>query len=71
MIINRMDLRRWSRGNPNCMYFDIRLHLVAQALLRVSHEYRVTGNGRYLAIEFNYQGTHRFFILQLDIIGLS
>ena len=52
------------------MYFDISLHLVAQALLRVSHEYRVTGNGRYLASGFNYQGNHRIFILQLDIIGL-
>jgi len=31
------------------MYCDIGLHLPAQALLRVSHENRVTGNDMYLA----------------------
>jgi hypothetical protein len=49
MIMNRMDLKRWSRGNPDCMYFDLSLHLPAQALLCVSHENRVVGKGRYLA----------------------
>jgi len=47
--MNRLDLKRWSRGNPNCMYGAIGLHLPAQALLRVSHENRVTGNSRSLS----------------------
>ena len=54
MIMNRMDLKRWSRDNPNCMYFDLSLHLPAQALLCVSHENRVAGNGRYLASTVKY-----------------
>ena len=62
MFLNRMDLQRWSRVNPNCMYCDIGLHLSAQALLRVSHENRFAVNDRYLASLHNYQTRHRIFI---------
>jgi murein DD-endopeptidase MepM/ murein hydrolase activator NlpD len=65
MTMNRMDLKRWSRGNPNCMYCDIGLRLPAKALLRVSHENRDTGNGRYL--NFPHEGLD--FALYQDDAG--
>jgi hypothetical protein len=37
----------------------------------LSHKKRDDEIDRYLARGFNYQGMHRIFILQLDIIGVS
>jgi hypothetical protein len=61
MFLNRMDLQRWSRVNPNCMYCDIGLHLSAQALLRVSHENRFAVNDRHNLPQTNYKVSWHFF----------